>query len=557
MEALLMGPNNAGKSTIINALRLCSAAGRLAMRSKAVEVFNDGRYVRGFRIRQISDDGFNLENVRHEFQEKVSRLDLDLSTGASIHMVWPLEEEAFFWVEANGVDISAPMKARPVLEKIGLVPTLTPLEREERKLGRDNLKKYIETKQASRHFRNNLRAVQEDSPADFDHLMGYLLENTPELTQLTLVETYREGETWLDLYYRDSQSRTEKEIFWAGDGLQIWLQLLFHLWRTRDLGTAVLDEPDVFLHPELQRRLVRVLEATGRQTILSSHAAEVASEASQSSIVWIERGRRQARRLTEDVHLEEFSGVLGSAFNLAIAKALKARVALFVEGDDMKILRTLAKKLGCVGVAAENGVAVVGIGGFSHWPSVEAFTWIKSQFLGSRVRVWLLLDRDYRSLEAGRLLVARMKSNDVSAHVWSRKELESYLLEPAAIARVSGISVAEVEVELAKILEGLKAQVAGQFSKTVLESKESHVDVATALGEAAKLFERDWLDPSSRLAMAPAKTVIAAWNTNVPRHGGAALNPRRLAAAIKPEEIDPEVADFLISIESALVETAP
>jgi len=229
MEALLMGPNNAGKSTIINALRLCSAAGRLAMRSKAVEVFNDGRYVRGFRIRQISDDGFNLENVRHEFQEKVSRLDLDLSTGASIHMVWPLEEEAFFWVEANGVDISAPMKARPVLEKIGLVPTLTPLEREERKLGRDNLKKYIETKQASRHFRNNLRAVQEDSPADFDHLMGYLLENTPELTQLTLVETYREGETWLDLYYRDSQSRTEKEIFWAGDGLQIWLQLLFHL----------------------------------------------------------------------------------------------------------------------------------------------------------------------------------------------------------------------------------------------------------------------------------------------------------------------------------------
>ena len=65
----------------------------------------------------------------------------------------------------------------------------------------------------------------------------------------------------LDLYYTEAGRRTEKELVWAGDGVQIWLQLLLHVFRLRERDVVVLDEPDVFLHPDLQRRLVWLLES--------------------------------------------------------------------------------------------------------------------------------------------------------------------------------------------------------------------------------------------------------------------------------------------------------
>ena len=74
--------------------------------------------------------------------------------------------------------------------------------------------------------------------------------------------------------------------------MQIWLQLLLHLFRQRDADVVVLDEPDVFLHSDLQRRLLQLLESLPAQTISSTHSAEVIAEADSSeSVVWVCRRR--------------------------------------------------------------------------------------------------------------------------------------------------------------------------------------------------------------------------------------------------------------------------
>jgi AAA domain len=225
-DALLVGPNNAGKSTIIGALRLCGSATRVAMRTKASEAFQDqGNWISGHPLHLATRAGFVSENIRHEFDESETRLDLTYSTKAMLHIVWPAEaEEAspFFWVEyPKGMQVRTASKAKTSLTGIGIVPTLTPVEHSEKQLKPDHISSNYETKLASRHFRNQLALERDTDPDGFKALIDYLVAHTPELANLRLGDSYSMGDRWLDLYYLETGGRTEKEIFWAGDGIQI------------------------------------------------------------------------------------------------------------------------------------------------------------------------------------------------------------------------------------------------------------------------------------------------------------------------------------------------
>lgn len=551
--AFLLGPNNAGKSTIIGALRLCGGAIRVAMRLKATEICFDGdRVVRGHSLNSVTAIGFTAENVRYEFGEVESKILLQFTTGAVIHITWPVEDRAFFWIEyPEGMQVTLPTKSREVLVRIGLVPTLTPIDHEERVLSTDHVRSHYESKIASRHFRNQLRLTREQ-PEDATLLKDFLLENTPEITDLDMRETYAEGHAWLDCFYRDADSRIEKELFWAGDGMQIWLQILFHLWRSRGERVVVLDEPDVFLHPDLQRRLVRILEQRDQQIILATHAPEMASEARPNSIIWIDRVRRRARRLTQEAQFADLSQMLGSAFNLSVARALRSKVALFVEGEDLKILRILARRIGALRFTQEEGLAVIPIGGFTHWPSVEAFAWLRDQLLGESVEVHLLLDRDYHPEDVCLGLEAEMLTKGVHAHVWRRKELESYLVELPLMARISKIEMAMAKSWLDEIVGEMKSRVFGQFMRWALEAKTKGADVSSVSAKALTDFETLWRQENVRPYMVPAKELLKAWNKKCQEGGKVVVTPRKLAESLRVGEMAPELVEVIRSIEVRL-----
>ena len=554
-DAVLVGPNNAGKSTIISALRLCSYASKTAMRVKPTVGGQDGdRWVRGHPLRTESA-GFVSENLRHEFEEKLTRLTLTFSSKAELHLVWPVSGDPFFWVEyPKGMQVTTAAKAKTVLEAVSLVPTLSPLEHAEKKLADGTLRGGLETRLFSRHFRNHLAAIRAQDEELYQELVTYLLDRTPELAAIELIESRSDDDIWLDLYYRDVGSRTDKELFWAGDGLQIWLQILFHLWRTREAQILVLDEPDVFLHPDLQRRLSRQLEEAPQQTILATHAPEIAGEAHQANVIWIERRHSRAKRVTDDSSLADLGSVLGSGFSLSVAKALRSKVALFVEGLDMKILRSVAKQLGLSHIVAERGLTVIPIGGFSRWPTVEAFAWIKTELLGSSVDVRLLLDRDYRSITECGSLETDMRDRSVNVHVWRKKELESYLLIPAVFSRVSGAPVADVSEWLAAVSDSLSPRVEAQYVKLGIESKPKAEDLATAAARAIGEFRLEWSDFEKRLAMCPAKDVISGVNDMLQANGWKTVNSRSLASNVKASELDAEMIQVLTDIEYLLSE---
>src|SRR5262245_37367385 len=60
-----------------------------------------------------------------------------------------------------------------------------------------------------------------------------------------------------------------------GHGVQMWLQTMWFLIRSKGTETVVLDEPDVYMHADLQRKLIRYIRARFTQVIVTTHSSEI------------------------------------------------------------------------------------------------------------------------------------------------------------------------------------------------------------------------------------------------------------------------------------------
>lgn len=344
-------------------------------------------------------------------------------------------------------------------------------------------------------------------------------------------------------------------MFWAGDGIQAWLQLLLHLLRSKDSDVLVLDEPDLYLHADLQRRLTRLLESREAQTITATHSPEMLGEASPESLIWVDKSRRRGVRPPDDAAIGELARTIGSQFNLRLAKALKARVVLFVEGDDMKIIRDIAKIAGLTRFANEIGLAIVPLGGFSRWGDVTPFQWLNDHFLGGSVSGYVVLDRDYRSDSETRQVRDSLRAAGVNVHVWKHKELESYLLVPSTLARVSGASPDWTTQHLRAIADGMEHSVGARM--IVERQQRGRRDRAVQIAEAASRdFAAAWEDEQGRCLLCPAKDVLSALNRDLQTAGHRPVSARTLAKRMRRDEIAPEMLNLLSRIEEELATPA-
>jgi len=76
------------------------------------------------------------------------------------------------------------------------------------------------------------------------------------------------------LYMFCPEDRIPREIFWAGFGFQVWCQMLTHLIQSSDVALFLIDEPDIYLHSELQRQLLSLLRNLGPDIMIATHSTE-------------------------------------------------------------------------------------------------------------------------------------------------------------------------------------------------------------------------------------------------------------------------------------------
>lgn len=354
------------------------------------------------------------------------------------------------------------------------------------------------------------------------------------------------------------ENRMTRELFWAGFGFQIWCQLLTHISRARDESLLIIDEPEIYLHPDVQRQLLSILRRLGPSIVLATHSTEIISEADPSEIVLIEKANRSAERLKDVNGVQIALEQIGSIQNITLTRLARSRKVLFVEGSDFDLLAKFANAVGLHELAAGNEITTVKVEGFSGAERIRNIAWGMTHTLGAQLQMVAVLDRDFFPDEQIVEIKTSLERNTAFTHIHSRKELENYLLIPEvlqrAIATSSSSQNAPTTVDIRKLLsnitDALKAEVLSQLvAKRCAYFRSSGLDQATIGAEVIRWFDQQWQDLDDRLRIVPGKEVLRQLRQYVKEKYSVTLTDQRLVSAFRRKDIPVDLLDLLAKLE--------
>ena len=551
---VFVGPNNSGKSSILDAFRLLEACLRYTKSRRPILLDTVDGVFDGYQVPETASP-FHLANAITNYGDEDACIDFTHSNGATAHIRLATDRTLRFFIDSNGRRFSTSKQFRDAFPvDLIVVPTLAPLESEEVLLQAETVRRNRATRLAARSFRNIWHLEDAETFAAFKQRV----ERAWPGVKLLPPELVREIPPRVEMYFEED--RVTREIQWAGFGFQVWLQIHTQLIRGAENSILVLDEPDIYLHPDLQHRLYTDIKELFNQYFLATHATEIINVADTSELLIVEPESRSAKRIKRDAEYGEMLNYIGSAENADFAKIARVKKVLFVEGQDAKLLRRFAKKLQFERLASEQDSPVYTLGGFTQWKRAETTIWAFKNLLNIDVDMLCLFDRDYRSDEEVEHFTRYMAARGLQCIVLRRKEIENYLLSPPAIARsvairlrqagkdenrVSECAITDLIVAIGRDLKHLtSAQVASNAMRFAREQKSGEDD-ATIISKALAKFDAEWAEFDGLCRLAPGKDLLKRVFDGIQDSFGVSISVALIQEHIKAEEIDVEVSGFV------------
>ena len=229
-----VGRNNAGKTTVVEGLRLLSlATARLTSsnyRSPPPGVGISYR-LRGVQLR-IDPASFNYETLFHGYGSPPALVTGEFASGASIEVHLGSPEFVFAACKLPGGKFARTRhETRVHIQLIEVLPQVGPLRLREPELDGDYVRSNMSGRLAPRHFRNQLRYERER----FRDFVELAERSWPGLR---FRNNRVEIDESLSLFVQDGDFVAE--VGWMGHGLQIWLQVVWFLARIQPGSVIVL-----------------------------------------------------------------------------------------------------------------------------------------------------------------------------------------------------------------------------------------------------------------------------------------------------------------------------
>jgi hypothetical protein len=343
-----------------------------------------------------------------------------------------------------------------------------------------------------------------------------------------------------------------------GHGLQMWLQTMWFLTRVEKHETVILDEPDVYMHADLQRRLIRFVRESHQQVIVATHSSEIMAEVSPDNILVVDRRRTSSNFASSLPAVQRVLSGVGSIHNLQLSRLWNSRRFLMVEGEDIPILKLLQNTLYPKSRIPLDTIPSRSIGGWGGWPYAVGSKMFLENAGGEGIVTYCILDSDYHTAAEIEQRLKESESRNVSLHIWQKKELENYLLVPEAIHRLitAKIAVNKKAPSLYVVMKAIEGICADLLQETVdafataIHERDRKITVATANQRARELVSKRWNTISDRLSVVGGKKALsrlAEWSQS---KFGVTLGATSLGGAITTEEIDAEVKTVLAALEA-------
>ena len=522
--AVLAGPNDTGKTTILQAIAAWSLAlSRWRELDKLSRI--KGYYAKAPIARQaftaVPVRNFDLLWPQRDYKGRMI-VEIQSDEGWTIAMEFIADtSEQIFVRPERGTNLIHLMTAR--LESV-FVPSMTGVCREEPLYATPaTVANFLGQAKPGDVLRNLLYQASQSEPA-----WKALLAAIQKLFGYELLPPDAAG-PYIVAEYRTAPDGPELDISSAGSGFQQVLMLLTFL-NTRPATVLLLDEPDAHLHVILQDAIygeLRIVAERQRSQLVIATHSEVIIDSVDPRELWVILD--SARPLGGDADKVRLITSLRVLPNTDIMLAMAAPGVLYLEGHtDLNILRNWAKVLGHRAAPIlerafwkhtvwETRAGAAGIRAKDHY---EALQLVRDDLPGLE-----LIGGDARP----GIPSTPITGKGLQRLRWNRYEIESYLLHPEALKRFVALKVGQ---DIAAVhLEDLQRHFEDNYPPAFL--KDPFADAAYLKNTKART---DLLPPALDAAGLP---------------GFPYTHYHEIAAVMRPEEIHPEVIAKLDAIMEA------
>lgn len=522
---VLAGPNNTGKSTVLQAI----AAWALALnRWKQLNDFQ--RHFGNYTRVPITRQTFSAVPLRHFdllWNERKYRaapsIEVELRSDQGWVVAMELIPDSAEQIYARPKPDADPQTVRSAELMAVFVPPMTGLSTEEPVYQRPKLDQLLGLCKPGEIIRNLLVEAHQTTAwgalqDSIKRLFGYDIL-PPDATGADIVAEYKAHPEGPRL-----------DIASAGSGFHQVLMLLTFL-HTRPGSVLLVDEPDAHLHVILQDAIYGELRSVAArqnsQLIIATHSEVIINSVEPTELCLL---LDRPRMLASTDEKRALVKSLGTLSNEDIMKAMQAPGILYLEDyTDLEILREWARILNHPAleilttrllwkrVVSQPRPGAAGIPAKDHY---EALRLVREDLPGLE-----LIDGDARP----DVQPSPITGQGLQRVRWRRYEIESYLLYPDALARY--VEQAVGPSAAAQHVEDLRRHFEQNYPPAFL--KDPLADYPYLVGTKA----RTQLIP-------PALEAAGLYGIPYTRY-------HEIAAVMRPDEIHPEVAEKLDAIQRA------
>lgn len=532
---LLVGPNNSGKTSVLQGCALLDFCYRQCVERKNGELH--------FKNRSLSPDEFSVIpaasprdlwlNRRLDSGGKLIELGISgvFQNGASLGFHLTFQHNRF------GIAVDAQDGAVPAPDKFGiaLIPGFAgflPQEEKRTPAIRRDLRAHG---QHGTIIRNILLDLKLDDARwkRFVAIVGRVFPqirlNEPEFDEQVdryIKVTYLEDEV---SHSRKSRTRLPQfDVFAAGSGFHQFVQI-FASALAENATTILLDEPDAHLFGRLQSELYGVLmdlTREGLQIVAATHSTELIAAADPHQIISFANGAPARLRVAPEMLSVVDRLSTPDNLSLLMIDATKRIIVVESKSDEQHLRRWLQQVLGAEHAAVLRRLVFLHANRRPTGDDVnlmlnalgQAFR-VKSP--GIDVRALVIADRDYASSSDRTAELAKYHGPSFSRqtwHVWERNEIENYLVVPRAIAAavekelslsegpLLTANTPEIVEWIEQIVESDRDQIVGRVMNRIKRS-EPNLEPSTMLSRARERVDAAWVG-EARYALVDAKDVL-------------------------------------------------
>ena len=452
-HVVLAGPNNTGKTTVLQAIASWSLALR---RWRELNDFNPRQ---GYTRAPIARQAFTAVPLRsfdllwtNRLYHRNNPVEIELRHNDGWAVTMELTADSTEQIYVRPRADADPETLRTLDHRTVFIPPMTGIGIDEPVFQPAKIEQLLGLGRPGEVLRNLLVEASRDEvawnalQASVGKLFSYKLR-PPDTSGAHIVADY----TMVDL----SIARPILDIASAGSGFQQVLMLLSFL-NTRPGAVLLLDEPDAHLHLILQDAIyheLRTVAARQRsQLIVATHSEAIINAVEPRELYVM---LNEPRRVADNAERSRLISSLRVLSNAEVMQAMDVRGVLYVEDyTDIDILRAWAARLGhraenllttevmwkpTVFQTREGGVGAAGIKAREHF---EALQLVRNGLPGLE-----LVDGDtHQGIQGGAITGAGLQRLR-----WRRYEIESYLVHPEALARfieaTVGVGSAALHIE--------------------------------------------------------------------------------------------------------------